>query len=355
MLLCVTVFSLSLANKALSQIKILSPKSTDSLIVGEEVKILLDNLTGNSVSLYYSNDSGNTWNIISKNLKSNNFTWKIPYLSKKDLLIKAEEDVKINLTKKWENLQAHLKEVRNCEFSGDGKYFITSGDDSYFRIWNVEKSVLKHEFKHTILEKEKDIFPILCAQFVGGIDTVTYCYNNSVWLWNSQTNSTEKLFDLYHTAYFVSVDNNTNNIAVCSHSTDDPLQETVFIYSLKERKILNKLNNPSAPKDNYYRCRYSPSGRYLAFVGYDKIINLYDTQEDTLYNYMVKGGIMAMMGVDFSFDETEIVVCGLDGVIRRFSVPNLDTLATYNNIVSVHARSIRYVSPNGDFICRWSW
>ncbi len=338
-LICfVIVFCFLEKTEAEAQVKLIYPQNEDTLFVTEDINFKWENEAGNSVSLFYSDDDGITWKLIADKISSNTFTWQIPYLAHKNILFKIEENILDELNKIWHNDIAHSQEIKNCEFSENGKHFLTSGADGYFRIWDLEKQKIHTEFRHYTNEL------MYSAQFWNGIDTVIYSIGNKVWMWNRTTNSADPLFSIDDHAFFVATNERTRKIAVCSHLDGDTKGNTVVLYSIDERKELKKFNNPELPEDDYYRCTFSPSGKYLAFVGYYKVLNVYDTENDKLKSTVPEPGTNVFWGVDFSFDEQEVIVSGLDGTIRRYALPDLLKIQEYNFVSELHMRSIKYTN-----------
>ncbi|MGI6370035.1 MAG: T9SS type A sorting domain-containing protein [Ignavibacteria bacterium] len=327
-----------------AQIKLIYPQNEDTLFVTEDINFKWENEAGNLVSLFYSDDNGTNWKLIADKIISDTFTWQVPYLSHKNILFKIEENISSDLKKLWHNDIAHSQEIRNCEFSENGKHLLTSGTDGYFRIWDIEQQKIHTEFRHYTNEL------MYSAQFWNGIDTVIYSIGNKVWMWNRTTNSAEYLFPINDHAFFVATNERTRKIAVCSHLDGDTKGNTVVLYSMDDRKELKRFNNPELPEDDYYRCTFSPSGKYLAFVGYYKVLNVYDVENDKLKSTVSEPGTNVFWGVDFSFDEQEVIVSGLDGTIRRYALPDLLKIKEYNFASELHMRSIKYTNDKNDVL-----
>ena len=327
---------------AFSQIKITKPTTTDSLFVNENITISWEEQT-KPVSIFYSENDGLTWKIIAKNIDTNSYQWKVPPIPAKKIKLKIETEKKQNLIRIYENSIAHSGNIINMssDFSADGKYFLTASDDGYFRIWDIEKRSLFKEF-----QTAKPNARLYCAKFVNNVDSVVFTADNEVFLWDINTNTERKLFDFETIAFHCDIDKTRNIIAACSHNGK------IILYSLQTNSILDEVYGASL-EDEYYRCRFSHCGKFFAFVGYDKYVNLYDlTTKELKYFYANTGSANVIWGLDFTFDDTEICVTGLDGYIRRIDKNSMELIAEYSGGLhnSSQIRAIRYFNENNDFV-----
>ncbi len=335
LIIATAILALSFA-KLNAQITILHPNENDTLIVGESANIEWINETGNAVSVSYSVDSGKTWQLISKNISENTVSWTVPYLSNKHIQFKVEEPEKIAVEMYWENLIAHEQEIKSCSFSEDGKYYITAGEDGCFKIWDIASRELNWKYTHSADRMN-------CAKFWDNADTVVYATGNSIFLWQRQGDISEFLFTFSDRAVYIDVNKKDGLIAACSWDG------YVVIYSIRDRKEVSRFLGKDID-DIYERCRFSHSGEYLVFSGYNNIVNLYNLKTKEFKYHQVNSNVNIIWGLDFSFDDSEIITAGLDSKIRRFDVATMQQIAVYDHIYDSHVRSVRYVNEYNDFI-----
>lgn len=345
---CCFVAAFLAVNATFAQVKIISPSKNDSLFVGKNIKIIWES-PNQLVNLFYSIDNGTNWNLIASNIDTNIYVWTIPYISTKNLKLKVQTNETIELSRIFENTAAHNIESRSCDFSSDGKYFLTAGDDEYFRIWDIERRALLLEYKTTGI--------VYAAKFLNSVDSVIFAAGKHIFLWTKALNSAEELFNfsdivdantgeiVQDLAFNIDIHRASGTIAACSQ------EGYVKLFSLVQNKVFDSLSGYSA-NDSYYRCRFSRDGKKIAFVGYNKYLNVYDIENKQLKCFFATSGTANVLwGLDFTFDNQEIGITGLDGYIRRIDENKMALIAEYENLhSSSHIRAIRYVNASNDFV-----
>lgn len=124
-------------------LKLIKPNGGETLAIGSETVITWEGVSAaDTVSLEYSNDNGNKWNLITKTATNREYLWKnIPKPTSYECKIRVRQknDMTTNLKMGYMefSLVGHTYSVGPVSWSPDGSRILTASQDSSLIIWDV--------------------------------------------------------------------------------------------------------------------------------------------------------------------------------------------------------------------------
>lgn len=294
-------------SNSFSQVNFISPRSSDTLLTGRTTRIEWNNAAFTSgVSLYYSNDDGLNWILIADTLATDYYNWDIPLfdtLKLKLRLISDYSDIPVLL---WEIPNAHNSEVRSVSLSPDGKFALSSGDDSLIRIWDLTTKITIDSLKMN----NQNVFG---AYQFHGIDTIIIAFDSTAVLWDRINRNTI----VFGQGYF------NNIVKSCAVNPNNPLFAAasyngfVMLFSVQTGDTIASFH--SDDYSNVYTCSFSNDGSILLFSSYSGDSYAYNVSTKSLimkFNSDDRSGSRLVWSSVISPDNLTIVTGCVDGLVR---------------------------------------
>ncbi len=340
---------------AYSQINFISPKSTDTLLTGQPLRI---SWAGTTVppgwSLYYSNDDGKSWLLIKDSIMSDFYDWKIPDFDSLKLRFKIVCDYIASPDLLWEIINAHNAEIRSVDISGDGKYILSSGADTTVKIWDIQS-------KKTIDSIKLPVQSVFNTYFFHGSDTIIAAVDSSIYIWDrnnrnlmqigkdyflnivrscavhpylpfiaaSSYDGTMKVFSILtgDTVASFNADDMSNSYSSAISKDGSLLMFSTYsgdsyIYSFPGKNFLMKLNsNDRSGSRLVWTSCFSPDNSIIATGGVDNKIRLWQLGSGNLYDTL-KAHTSQVRALVFHPGGKILMSGSLDGTIRQWSIDN---------------------------------
>lgn len=325
-----------------SALKITHPLPSDTLIMGQSVRIEWTGSNGNAVNLEYSSDSGSSWNNIASGLISSSYNWQVPEIESNKLNFRVQLGSLLKPYILWDIESAHSKEVRYTEISRDGRYIISAGGDNFVKLWNIAGRKVEDSV-NTSLFGCKDTYS---AIFTSSDDSILVAADNRIWLWDRIQKS---FSDLTGSAYIgivraISYSPAMNIFAGCSFDS------TVKIYSLVSHTILYDSGNLGLGE--LYSIGFSSDGRRFAVGGTNgKVLVKEWSNVDppvVVGDHGTVFGEHTVWSVKLTPDGKSAVSCGVDLTVRTWDLENQAQKYIFQGHTS-HVRSVS-ISEAGNLV-----
>jgi WD40 repeat protein len=223
--------------------------------------------------------------------------------------------------------------IYSINFSADGSFLLTGGDDGEIRLWDLEEG-------RQCLSWSANNFWVLSAAFSpdnkmvasGSIEAV-------VRLWNAKTGQSLKVLK-GHRNLIYSVVFSPDRKTLASGSTD----ETVRLWDVDTGECLKVLEGTSQGGSSV---AFSPDGHYLTSTSHDQSVFLWDVETGERRN-ILKGHTSFVSSVAFSPDGKTLGTGSHDQTVRLWDVKTGECL----RILEGHTDTIFSVafSPDGSLL-----
>lgn len=232
-------------------------QSPDSIhFIEDPITIQLEEYLFQKIKLYYSLDTGKTWQIINQPAINNTVQFHLPFTLSNKLQIKAVAENIHPLELIWENPNAHNGEVRATNFSPDGRLLLTLGKDGWIKIWDIGKKVLIDQL---YIENNDYTYD---AKFFHSNDKILFSSGDNAYLWNRNTQSVSIFYTIGNFIRKIDVHPKDNKFAVITDDNNLAVFQQTFLLPIP---IFLRLYSNSTYK-NSYSVRYSQSGNKLAIA-----------------------------------------------------------------------------------------
>ncbi|MFA6571511.1 MAG: hypothetical protein WCT77_09775, partial [Bacteroidota bacterium] len=321
---------------AFSQIKILSPLPSDTLLTGEELVIQWTGSFNNApVNILYSTNFGTSWLIIADSVRNNFYKWTIPILDTLNFMLKVETSFQIPPSLIYEIKKAHNSEIRSAEFSPDGRFFLTCGSDAFVKIWDVST-------QKTIDSLQLTGRTIWASCFHHGSDTVVIAVDSFavVWYRNSATQRIVGQGDFSKQTRSCSSNPFKDVFAVGSYDGSTKL------YSAST----GTLNSTFPANSEVYSTAFSKDGKYLAYGTYTGDLFVYEWEnsirKDSVRNSA--GNSQVVWACGFSKDSRYVAAGGVYTLSRVWDVQSGQLQDSFRSHTSF-VRSLMF-HPNNRYL-----
>lgn len=280
---------------------------SDTLFVGEKVQ-LSNNYTNSLISVYYTLDSGKTWNIITDDLSSSN-EWILPFSLSRNIQFKIEKRTILPPKIIWTNTTAHAGEVRCIDISDNGRLVLTLGRDNYIKIWDIDqKSCIDS------LEIAGGNYSY-SAKFFHDNNKIIFTINDNSYIWDRVSKNTSTFYtlgdfvrsiDIHPTQNRFAVITNDCNLALFNESFFLPIPTFIRLY-------------PTSDFSNFYGARYSKKGDRVGIATYQgKLIISKGQFGEIDFNLKVDNNIIRTL--DFYDNDSKIAFGGASNQVKLLSL-----------------------------------
>ncbi|XP_076442508.1 DDB1- and CUL4-associated factor 5-like [Babylonia areolata] len=180
--------------------------------------------------------------------RAENFGWASPYVLMKERFAKAQSLYR-------RDLKAHYGCVNAIEFSNDGSYIVSGGDDRRVLLWNVEKAL--SDIGEPVPMKGEHNSNIFCLA-INKSNTKIYSGGNDeqVVLHDIESGETEDVFRHDEAVYGLSTDPNNETIfasacddgRVLVYDTREPASSDPFVLAVYTSSMHAVMYNPAEPR-----------------------------------------------------------------------------------------------------------
>ena len=189
----------------------------------------------------------------------------------------------------------HSSSVNSANFSTDGKYVITSSDDSTARIWEVESGKEFHTLRGHI-----DIVN-LASFSADGKYVVTASYDNTARIWDVKSGNNLQILK-GHTGEIRSVSFSTDGKYLVTASYDS----SVRVWEVSKGKELYKLMHSNLVAS----ASFSSDGKYVVSASWDHTSKIWDVANGKELQILLHSNLLG--SASFSKDGKYIITNGLD-------------------------------------------
>lgn len=200
-------------------------------------------------------------------------------------------------------LPGHQRPAYWVGFSPNGKILVTSGGDQRINLWEIPDSVADRKLllqnRHSIVGHDSDVYRCDFS-------------SDSRWLATAGQDKTVKIWDLNSVAWKQSTAGDENQEA---ETASDESGSGIEV-DIKATYTLGETRDP------YYAAKFSRNGKFLATVGDDGQLRIWDTKDFTLSG-AVKLSSAALYALAFTPDNKSIIAGGADGKLFVVQVAEL--------------------------------
>lgn len=326
-----SLFIILFYNNLYSHIELISPNSQDTLIAGNTIEFDWKNDNNYPLDLYYSTDNGNSWIKIFENYVGNSYQWILPTIDSLNIQFKIEYNSFVPPYLIWEVKEAHNSEIRTAILSKDNKYVLSSGLDSYIKLWETSTKKLVDWLK---FDDNPNVYG---AWYYHSIDSIIIIQENDIYLWDRINSNIIKLPNTNFTDVIRSADvhKELNIISACSFNS------ITKIYSLDSFKIISEFVSDN--NSNFYYTQFSDDCNFVISTTYDGYTYIFDWQNQKLkktsHSHGQNYSNTAVWVADISKDNNTIISAGVDDIVKIQKL----TDTTYIETLIAHQADIRSV------------
>jgi WD40 repeat protein len=209
--------------------------------------------------------------------------------------------------------EGHTRLIRGVVFSPDGRYLISSSDDTYALVWDVETVKVIRQFKHGGIVFHAHLSP-------DGTSLVTATQDKMFYLWNFETGEL-RLTGKGHTAHVYSAWFSPDQTMILTVSQDKSIRLWNPETGAETRRFIGHL-------ERVYDVAFLPNGGQFITSSYDGTLRLWDIQTDESIRKL-EGHEKTVYQPIFNADGTRIVSPSSDKTVRLWNVETGELLRTY--------------------------
>ncbi len=301
----ILIFTFLFVNSLFSQI--ISPRFSDSVIVGKSIDFHFNVSEITLQELIYSTDS-NIWYNAGVFSNRDMFSWMPPNgdfdsISFRYNSLSFSKPIKIR-----ELSSAHRGEISSLDFSYEDSIFLSASLDGLIYLWNLNSFE-----KIDSLDFGRRIYS---AKFLKGGKGIVFVSDNSIYLFEPENANRFKLIDTsLNLVRALDVHVESGLVAYGSYSGE------ISIYDSNLRNLFSLQTGKQI-----YSIRFSHNGNLLAFGDYEGFVSILDLEKKKIIAEISTNRDSSYKNVVWSvgFDSKDsLVVCGgIDGKVRIFSIFN---------------------------------
>ncbi len=306
------------------------PKYDENIIAGSNYTLEWEAITDATYDLYYSLDSGKTYNIIEENITGNQYVWSVPEfnISSISLLCSATVFTPPKLLYK-ENLNSgRVNSI--CYEDGGSRVLTTTFDNNIF--------IYSETFEQQYVFSFPTLGTVFDAKFIGK-DSVLFSAGGQLYLFDI-SDGIEKEF----AKNAFSPDENIEKVAFAKSRSEisaasyDGTFKVFDLATAAEKKSFS-----SAGGHEFYSLRYSMDETILAAGDKSGRVYIYNFDNDELRELPPvinpKFTWNIARAIDISKDNTEISVAYADGTFARYNAYSLEVIEE----IPAHTGQIRAI------------
>lgn len=316
----VLIFNFLFTNSLFSQV--ISPKFSDSIVVGEKIDFLFKVSENTFQELFYSIDN-NIWFDVGIFSNQEKYNWMPPKGDFDSISFRYNSFSFSKPIKIRELGAAHNGEISSLDFSYNDSIFLSSGLDGFLFLWHLGsfKKIDSLNFGGRIYS----------AKFLKNSKRIVFVSDNSIYLFEPGSPNPLKLIDTcLNLVRALDVHIESGLFAYGSYSGEIAIYDSNLtnLFSLQTGKQI-------------YSLQFSHNGELLAFGDYDGLVSILDLKDKKIFAEFSTNRDSSFKNVVWSvgFDSKDsLIVCGgIDGKVRIFSILN---------------RKLEYVLPSHMFHIR---
>lgn len=291
-------------------LRVLSPNGAEVFDVGNTVPIRWSGKADSTpVVVQFSDNGGQDWNIIGKNVVGGELLWKIPQSSgNAQYLVKVSQDNSAGLIPKFRQQLPHDTTLNIASFSPDGALLAVPDYAGTITVWDVAswKPIRK------LTGHARSVIQVVFSP--DGASLVSTSLDGTVRMWNvmegkeiHQTTGKGKVLQVSWVAAYhpngktVALGNDDGTITLWDAATGD--------------EVLTFDAHTEAIRSLYY----SHDGNLLATCGTDGRAGIFNSQSgEAVQTFAGHDGIAN--GITMSRDGTLVITCGFDGTVKFWDV-----------------------------------
>lgn len=312
----------------------LSPRPGDTVLMGRPLVLRWNTRGLANISVWYSLDTGRTWQRLFADLPADSVVWHVPALDTIALLLRARAEYGASPTPIRERRQAHQAPIRRLRFSPDGTHLLTTAEEGIVKLWNVATLEAAD-----VLVVGTRTTALYAAEFVGDSNRVLIAVDSLLLFYNRPTR--ERItFGLGGHRKFI------RDLAVhpsgryAATAADD---STVCLWDLTTLQRLACWGEPGVR--SWYSVAFSPDGRLLAYGGDNGIIYVRPWQQLwqpplLLRQHGDSGTNAVIWALCFGTEERLLISGGVDRTVRFWN-PHTGQELARGSTHTFHVRSVR--------------
>jgi len=336
----------------------LSPQPGDTVLMGRPLFLHWQGGQFSSASVWYSTDTGKTWQPLFLDNPTDRFLWNVPAVDTVQLLLRLRLEYGATPVPIRERKKAHQAPIRCARFSPDGTYIVTTGEDGVVKLWNTATleaaDVLILGTRTTSLNS---------AAFVRDSSRLLITVDSLLLLYD-RISGQRTIFGFGIHRSFI------RDLAIhpsgryAATAADDSL---ICLWDLESHQPLVCWGEPGV--SSWYSVAFSPDGALIAYGGNDGIVYLRQWQQPgqpmhRLGQHGDSTGNRVIWSLSFGTEEQLLASGGVDRVVRlwdsrtgrersqaighRFHVRSVRALPWGRRIVSGSLDStVRQWTPSG--------
>ncbi len=246
-------------------LKLTHPKGGEEFLIGSDTVITWEGiLPSETISIEYSIDAGNNWNMITEKASGLRYPWTdIPKPPSNNCKVRIRNDnIYIKNIEETIDLSGHTFNVRWISWSPDGNMVATAGYDGTGRIWDADTG----ELIHTLSGHTDYVYHISWSS--DGSKVATASKDQTARIWNAVNGNLIHILS-GHSSNVCYISWSPDGSKVATASWDD----TGRIWDANSGDMLHTL-----AEHNYdvYHISWSPDGNYVATASGDETGCIWD-------------------------------------------------------------------------------
>ncbi len=291
-----------------------SPRPGDTVLMGRPLLLQWHGPEGSSATVWYSLDTGRTWQRLILDHRADSFLWHLPALDTVRLLLRLQLEQGATPTPIRVQREAHQAPIRCVRFSPDGRYLVTTADDGVVKLWNV--STLE---AIDVLVLGTRATALYSASFIADSLRVLIAVDSTLLLYDRSTGERIRFGVGVHRRFIRDLAVHPSGRYAATAADDAQL-------CLWDLGTLNPIRCWSEPGvSSWYSVAFSPDGSLLAYGGNDGVVYIRSWQRPweparRFGQHGDSAGNRVIWAVGFGTEERLALSAGVDGTVRLWNV-----------------------------------